>query len=150
MYIHPIIVEYNLFAIYSAFRKSETSGPDSDTSPATKQARIEETSAKETSLPKKDVTVALEEPPLPSEPLAPTDESIPQFEDIVKISVVTVASVPDQAVAESSDKSKEVLNLSGNLPLNAELNQHNAQSSQTFADINLNIAFLLKSSEHVL
>ena len=63
--------------------------------------------------------------------------------------MVTVASVPDKAVTESSDKGKEVLNPSGNLPLNAELNQHNAQSSQTSADINLNIALLLKPSEDV-
>ena len=46
--------------MYSAFRKSETSEPDSDTSPAIKQARIEETSAKETTLPEKDVTVGIE------------------------------------------------------------------------------------------
>ena len=104
--------------------------------------------------------------------------------------MVTVASLLDQAFAESSDKGKEVVQLpqvltvsqpietmsdvckgmewpvhfstlmlctlndwspwdSTDIPPNAELNQHNAQSSQTSADIDLNIVLPLEPSEGV-
>ena len=67
----------------------------------------------------------------------------------IKLGGATTTSVPDQAVAESLDKRKEVLNPNCNLSLNVELNQHNAQSSQTSADINLNIVLPLEASEDV-